>query len=854
MSAKSSAVIRYSVICSFILLFVLVAANISNHLSTQNTQSFDFDKAPISLNSSYLIDNNSLLTVEQVVGQLPNFIEEKPSDIPFKLGAESYWLLFTLTNSSDLDAALMLHIDNTMLSDLEVFAVANEAIMPINQASLHDTAFPYLSIKLPQFSQQQLLLKLKAGGPPTIPLQWYEAEQLQTREALTRLLFGAVIGIFAIMAIYNLIIFAAIKDKVYAIYLGYLISTFLVLATVNGFGYLIFSAELQQVLQHYSLLFHYSLLLFLLLFTTYFLQHEQDNRWPYKLSIGFAGLLVLLAIVTRFVPHALQAQIFFSLPPLYYALSLLLMMLKMRKQLSWARFYFLSWIPLLLGAAVQPLAMFNYLQYSFITHNAFLIAVAIEIVFMAFALAERMRMHEKIRLQEISYHPDTGIVRKIIIENHIDKLIRRKKAKFSVLVIKPEHIDRVGLYISSKMKNELYKRIYKKLSSLFVYNDAVEIIGDRGEKIALVNGNALSIIINHRHNHQPMATIVQSINTLIEEAYIVDNLQLPLGAMVGIANFPEHGDAAFELLNKAQQALLIAESSPGKWAYIELQQSEQTSYRLQLAADINQAINQGQFELYHQPQIDLKTMRVCGSECLIRWQHPVEGNISPLEFIAIAEDMGLINRLTQWVVTQAFAQQSVLAAHGYKNHLVSINISGKDLIAEGFYEFIAESLANAELLANKVVLELTESASIIDNDYAANVISQLTDLGITISIDDFGTGYSSLAYIDKLPFQELKVDRQFVENVCGDKKRKIIAEATVTMAKGLGLEVVAEGINSQEDEDTLRQFGCDIGQGYYYAKPMAFDDYLEWLGGEINGRSPPPLEGDFIPKSATLKK
>ena len=127
------------------------------------------------------------------------------------------------------------------------------------------------------------------------------------------------------------------------------------------------------------------------------------------------------------------------------------------------------------------------------------------------------------------------------------------------------------------------------------------------------------------------------------------------------------------------------------------------------------------------------------------------------------------------------------------------------------------------------------------------------NLGFTISIDDFGTGYSSMAQVSHLPFQELKVDRQFVENVNDDKKRKTIAEATVKMAKGLGLEVVAEGINSQEDEDTLRSFGCDIGQGYYYAKPMPIEDYLDWLALQNNGRTQKrvDLDGEFIPAEKT---
>ena len=202
---------------------------------------------------------------------------------------------------------------------------------------------------------------------------------------------------------------------------------------------------------------------------------------------------------------------------------------------------------------------------------------------------------------------------------------------------------------------------------------------------------------------------------------------------------------------------------------------------------------------------------------------------------------------------QAVNQQLVLLKNGY-NHMISINISGKDLAAQEFYDFVVELLNDTALPANKIALELTESSTIANNKRAVSVVEKLADLGLIISIDDFGTGYSSMAYINELPFQELKVDRQFIENVCDDKRRKVIAETTVRMAKGLGLEVVAEGINSKLDEDTLKAFGCDIGQGYYYAKPMPLDDYLFWLAQEVNGQVTQAviddLDGEFIPKNA----
>ena len=844
-----SLIFSRSLIAIFAFLIVFVGYATTANVTSLNTQPLSVQSSQLSITSSYFIDATGKLTADSVLEQSADFIQGQANDIPYQLGNQVYWVKFELANRVDQNQVLVLHIDNTMLKTASVFSITDPRAIEIAGAVNVQSAFPHMQVTLAPFQKQQLLIQLQAGGPPDIPLTWYQQDAYQAKESLTRLLFGAAIGVLTIMVLYNLVIFAAIKDKVYLIYIGYLLSAFFVLATVNGFGYLLFSQDMQAWLSIHSLFIHYYLVIFLVLFTMYFLQYNDQKGRLYRIGMSGVGVLVGLSLVTQFFSHEMQAKIFFSLPPIIYAYSLLLVILRIRKQFVWARFYLLSWIPLLIGAAIQPLVLLNYLDYSFLLRNAFLLAVMVEVSLMAFALAERMRRLEQERLKDISYHRASGLPRKIVLENAIDSLIKQKANQFSVLVIKPEHIERVALYVNDAMNIALFNRIYKKLTPLFAYNDAVVTLGQASEKMAYISGNSLAILVDTKKNQQSLALMIESIRTLVNEAYSIDELDVPLSANVGVANYPEHGSVSYALVNRAQLALSSAEQSQEKWAYFAEHNSDKTGYRLELAADINGAIENGEFELYHQPQIDLKTMRVCGSECLIRWHHREEGFIPPDVFIPIAEDMGLINRLTHWVVEQAIEQHLTITEAGFKHHIVAINISAKDIAADGFYEFIEQAIRKAEISASKIALELTESASITDNEQAIATIEKLNELGITISIDDFGTGYSSMAYISQLPFQELKVDRQFVENVNHDAKRQTIAETTVKMGKGLGLEVVAEGINSQLDEDTLRAYGCDIGQGYFYAKPMSLNDYLDWLENEVNGRVITELEGEFIPKS-----
>jgi len=840
--------LRRSSVAVLLFIVILFIVFLSwSYVTSQSTSPIEKTNTDISIKTSHFIDSSMRLSVEQVFADNDRFTSSSITDIPFALGDAYYWVKFDIKNHSDSSKKLVLHIDNAMLDTAKMYDVSKGIITSGTSINV-SSAFPKFLLNIATFENKTLLLKLKAGGPPDIPLHWYTPNSFETKEQFTRLLFGAVIGILFIMALYNFVIYMAIKDKVYLIYIGYLLSAFFVLATVNGYGYLIFDVSVQTWLNQNALVFHYYLVFFLLLFGISFLKFDEQKGMLYKVGMFAVCLLIVLSVATQFLSHQNQVQTFFTLLPFYYVYLLTLLVLRFNKQFYWARFYFLSWLVLIIGSAVQPLVLLNHLEYSFLFKNAFLIAVIIEVVLMSFALAERVRRHEIERVTDISYHPLTGIARKVLLEQAIDALIKQPKAKFSVLVIKPEHIERIALYVNEAKTTAFFKSIHKKLTPLFAYNDAIEQIGKKGEKVAFISGSSFGIIVNHKRNHQALDILIQSINTLIEEAYHFDGIDIPLKAVVGIANYPEHGNEPFILVNRAQLALQEAQLSHSKWAYFTKLHSKVAAEQVKLASSLNEALVNDELALYHQPQIDLKTMRVCGSECLIRWRNGEQGFISPSVFIPIAEDMGLINKLSKWVIKQAIAQHSVLLSQGYKHHMVSINISRKDLALEAFYDDVKAELESADFPANKIIFELTESGTNSYDEQALSTIKKLTELGITVSIDDFGSGYSSMAYISELPFQELKVDRQFVENVCDDHKRKTIAKAIVSMAKSLGLEVVAEGINNELDEKAYRQFGCDIGQGRFYAQPMAFDDYILWLENEINGRPPAPLEGEFIPK------
>jgi EAL domain-containing protein (putative c-di-GMP-specific phosphodiesterase class I) len=841
-------------IVAIILLITFIILNVTSRL-------ISIDQSPKraqqhSVQASYFIDTSNQMTIDEIHEQNELLKPIDINKIPYDLAIQTYWIKISTTNLTNKTLPLFLYADNSLLDIFEVYQKNNtiSGIQKYSSSDLLDNAgnrllkiYPHLAFDLPANQTKDVILKIQTQGPPNVPLMVISDADFSKRVLYAQFFYGAFIGLIILMAMYNLVLYFAIKDSVYLLYIGYLLSAFFVLSSLTGFGHLLFSTEVQAFINKYLLFIDYYLVVFLLLFTLYFLRYNQQKNKTYKFGLYLTSAMVICSIFSLSLDTIAQTKLFFSIQPIVYLFALFMIFRRINRDFAWTKFYLLSWLPLLIGAAVQPLVLLNYLDYSFITRNAFLFAVMAELTLMAFALAERMKRNEKDRLTDIAYHITSGLPRKSNIESFINHLIVQKNNNFSVVVIKPEHIEKVALYIDDAMLTELFQRLFKKLSSLFQFNDTIFSLTDNNEKLCFINNNSLMIVINNKANHQSLEELITSIQKIVSENFQIQTLKLPLSSVVGIANFPEHGAKSHQLINHALLAINNAETVHQKWSYYEQETTNENSYLLKLTSELKSALENDQLEVFHQAQVDLRTLRICSSECLIRWQHPTQGFIPPTVFIPIAEDMGLINQLTLWVIKKSLQQQLILSSEYKFNHMVSINISGKDIASQHFFSKVIDIIEDSTIPADKLIFELTESASFTYNEQSLDLLEKLVDLGITISIDDFGTGYSSMSQVSNLPFQELKVDREFVENVNDDKKRKIIAEATVKMAKGLGLEVVAEGINSQEDENTLRDFGCDIGQGYFYAKPMQFDDYISWLENLDNGRIKQPVQGEFIP-------
>jgi diguanylate cyclase (GGDEF)-like protein len=308
----------------------------------------------------------------------------------------------------------------------------------------------------------------------------------------------------------------------------------------------------------------------------------------------------------------------------------------------------------------------------------------------------------------------------------------------------------------------------------------------------------------------------------------VDGVNVRIVTVAGLAFAPEHGDTPAELLRRAEIALDAARSANVQVRVFEADQEVQQLRRLRLSADLPDSVGTGQMHLVFQPKVSVKSRRVRGAETLVRWHHSTLGDVSPGEFVPLAESTGATGILTRWILRAALRQLGAWRRDGFKFEL-AVNLSAGDIIDPELPDYVLEQLQANGLPTTALILEITESAVMRDVKVAARNMEQLRVAGVRFAIDDFGTGYSSLSQLKGLPVDELKIDRSFVRDAADDEDDALIVRSTIELGHSMGLRVVAEGVETEAAMQLLAQMGCDEAQGYHIAKPMDATRFTEYL-------------------------
>ncbi|QQQ49485.1 EAL domain-containing protein [Pseudomonas syringae] len=410
----------------------------------------------------------------------------------------------------------------------------------------------------------------------------------------------------------------------------------------------------------------------------------------------------------------------------------------------------------------------------------------------------------------------TGLPNRALVMERLGSSIAADRA-VALLSLSVENLATISESVSAEGVDQLLRQVGQRLQSNLRAGDTVARLGANEFLLLLDNTSSAGAV--------GMADAVQR---LLSEPQRIDNHELELECCIGITVYPEHGDSAQELLNRAAIARKDAAFIPGRLQIYQDGRDLAHQRQITLIRDLRKAAQNGELMLHYQPKLDIRQGYVRQAEALLRWAHPQFGNVSPAEFIVLAERTGSIYLLTNWVIEEAMRQLAEWRKRGLVLQ-VSVNISADDLLGDDLVGYVVKLLKQYAVPAEQLLFEITESAVMSEPEKALIVLHRLRDCGISLSIDDFGTGYSSLAHLKRLPVQELKIDQSFVRNLDETSEDAVIVRSTIEMSHNLGLKVVAEGVEYQHSLDLLRRWHCDTAQGYLISRPLTASAFEAWI-------------------------
>ena len=455
------------------------------------------------------------------------------------------------------------------------------------------------------------------------------------------------------------------------------------------------------------------------------------------------------------------------------------------------------------------------------------------------------------RINKVLKYDQIMIIIRDITEQHQSEQLIRKQAYFDSLTQLPNRLlalDRLSQLTVEATRN------YEKAAVFFLDLDDFKKINDSlgheaGDKVLIETANRLQralrkadtigrlggdefIILSKGISTQQNAVgIAEKLLQNFREPFTIEGRELMLTISIGVAIFPDNGKSVSDLLRNADTAMYQAKAlGRNTYSFFTNQMNTVIQRRLTIEEQMRGALQRNEFILYYQPQFDVKKNEIIGAEALLRWLNPVLGSVAPDEFIPIAEKTGVIISIGEFVIKESLSllKRWKNVEQLNRNFSIAVNLSPSQFKDLSLFNFIKTSLSNANIEPQSLELEITEGVLMSGESSITDTLNDITNLGVILSMDDFGTGYSSLSYLRKYPFNVLKIDRGFINGITKNNEDYSLVEATIAMSHGLGLKVVAEGVETKEQLTILKELGCDLAQGYYFSKPIPAQDLIDF--------------------------
>ena len=434
-------------------------------------------------------------------------------------------------------------------------------------------------------------------------------------------------------------------------------------------------------------------------------------------------------------------------------------------------------------------------------------------------ISERKAAEDKLVHQ--AYHdPLTGLPNRMLISDRLKQAVAKARRHQTLAVLLLLDLDRfknindtLGHAVGDKILKTLSERMQRTLRDT--------------DTVARFGGDEFLILLEGIHELSDVVSLAQKLSELVTQAIIIDDQEMCLTTSIGISVAPEDSLDVDQLIRFADTAMYRAkEQGRNNFQFYTPDMNAHAGRRLQLENNLRKALQRQEMIVYYQPQVEMESGRIIGSEALLRWQHPEHGMISPSDFIPLAEETGIIQEIGSWALEQA-CLQTVEWQKSQPDLSIAVNLSARQFRNENLDKEIEEILRRTGLSADYLELELTESLLMHDVDAAVDLMIRLTDLGITLAIDDFGTGYSSLSHLNRFPINKLKIDRSFVSSLSPSNTG--IARTIITLARTLDMAIIAEGVETEDQRLQLLELGCPLAQGYFFSRPVPAEEFDNML-------------------------
>ncbi|MEX0604487.1 MAG: EAL domain-containing protein [Marinobacter sp.] len=437
-------------------------------------------------------------------------------------------------------------------------------------------------------------------------------------------------------------------------------------------------------------------------------------------------------------------------------------------------------------------------------------------------ISERKSAEHKLAFN-ISHDVLTGLPNRTLLEDRLSQACQfslRYGRSVALLFIDLDGFKLINDSLGHRLGDQILIEVGRRLNSLV----------RSGDTVARISGDEFVVLLPDLAQTEDAILVVEAVITEIAAPYHLDKETIRLTASVGISATDGNIETPMALLQQADLAMYGAKQyGPNSYQWYSQELNEEASYRVALRNELQNAIDEEELSVYYQPLVDARSGQIRNVEALARWQHPTRGLISPGDFIPLAEETGQIIALGEWVLRKACRDMVHLHAQGARHCSISVNVSPIQLRKINFVKTVIEALQSSGLPAENLELEIIESVLLKETDRVINTLHAIRKLGVHIAIDDFGTGFSSLSYIKLLPANKIKIDRSFIKEVIENRTDAAITQGVISMAHHLGLEVVAEGVETEAHAAFLRKNQCDLLQGFVFARPMPFDELVSFI-------------------------